>query len=178
MVALISVAVLVSGVGLLIVASVVVVAIFGFGDDDDLGRHDLDAAAAATAMELRHVGIPDGFAFEEMTVDRMFVGADFYRGRYSADDNFESAKRALAQANPDFPALRSVTCDDEIVAQDFAPDPDFHCAAGTELAIGTRTLDGADVLADNYRGTPPDCETVLLVRNGARTELFVLSQGH
>lgn len=176
-VALIAFAVLAGGFGVLIVAAVVVFGL-SFGNDDALGAHDLDAATAAEAMEHRGIEIPDGFTFEKMTVDRMFVGADFYRGRYSTDGNFDNAKHALAESNPDFPALRSVACDDEIVATDFAADPQFHCAAGTELAVSTRTVDGAEVLTDNYRGTPPDCETVLLVRNGARTELFVLSQGH
>ncbi len=177
MVALIAVAVLMSAVGLLIVASVVVFGL-SFGGDDDLGLHDLDAGDAAKAMELRRIGIPDGFTFEEMTVVAQFTGADYYRGRYSVTSNFDAAKHALAQANTDFPALRSVTCDDEIVDQDFAHDPEFHCDKATQLAVGTRTLNGTDVLADNYRGTPPDCETVLLARNGDRIELFVLSQGH
>ncbi|CRZ16378.1 hypothetical protein [Mycolicibacterium neworleansense] len=176
-VALIAVAVVVSGVGLLIVASGVVFAIFGFGDDD-LGPHGLDAKGAAEAMELRRIGIPDGVTFEEMTVAPMFAGADFYRGRCLVSGSFDSAKQALAQANPDFPRLRAATCDDEIVEQDFVGRPEFHCDAGTQLAISTRVLSGEDVLTDNYRGTPPDCETVLLVRNGDRAELFVLSQGH
>ncbi|MFV8166781.1 hypothetical protein ACNQVK_32525 [Mycobacterium sp. 134] len=177
MVAVIAVAVLVSGVGLLIVASIVVFGL-SFGDDDNLGLHDLDAAGAAEGMELRRIGIPEVFAFEEMTVVRQFTGADFYRGRYSATGGFEAAKAALAQENPDFPVLRSVTCDDEIVDRDFTQDPQFHCDASTRLEVSTRTLDGADVLTDNYSGTPPDCETVLLARNGDRVELFVLSQGH
>lgn len=177
LVTLIAVAILVSGVGLLIVVSVIVFAVFGFGDDD-LGLHDLDADGAAKAMELRHVGIPDGFAFEDMTQARVFTGADFYRGRYSVVGSFDSAKQALAQANPDFPPLRGVNCDDEIVDRDFVGKPKFHCDARTQLAVSTRALHGADVLTDNYAGTPPDCETVLLARNGDRTELFVLSQGH
>ncbi|MGV0807243.1 hypothetical protein [Mycolicibacterium setense] len=177
MVALIAVAVLVSGVGLLFVASIVVFAL-SFGDDDNLGLHDLDAAAAAKAMKMRQVGIPGGFTFEEMTVNRMFTGADFYRGRYSAGEGFDAAKQALAQENPGFPPLRSVQCDDEIVNQDFTHDPKFHCDTRTQIAVSTRTLDGADVLTDHYRGTPPDCETVLLARNGDRIELFVLSAGH
>lgn len=177
MVAVIVVAALVSVVGLSIVAAFFV---FGmsFGDDDDLGLHDLDAVGAADGMELRRIGIPDGFTFEEMSVVRQFTGADYYRGRYSVPVSFEAAKQALAQANPDFPPLRSATCDDEIVDQDFAQDPRFHCDGSTELVVSTRTLDGADVLSDNYTGTPPDCETVLLTRNGENTELFVLSQGH
>lgn len=177
MVAVIAVAVVASGVGLLIVASVIVFGL-SFGDDDSLGLHDLDAGGAGKAMELRRIGIPDGFAFEEMTVVRQFAGADFYRGRYTAGGDFDAAKQALNQGNPDFPPLRDVDCDDEIVDQDFTHDPKFHCDTRTRLAVSTRTLHGTDVLTDNYRGTPPDCETVLLAGNGDRVELFVLSQGH
>ncbi|MBU9762911.1 hypothetical protein FR943_03455 [Mycobacterium sp. TNTM28] len=175
---LIAAVVLASGVGLLIVTSVLAYLFLGFGDDD-LGPHDLDAGKAAEGMQLRGIGIPNGSTFEQMMVVRQFVGADSYRGHYTMSGTFEAAKQALAQANPDFPGLRSATCGDEIVNQDFlVGEPEFHCDAETELAVSTRSVDGADVLTDNYRGTPPDSETVLLVGNGNRVELFVLSQGH
>ncbi|MGV0811378.1 hypothetical protein ABQF34_05410 [Mycolicibacterium boenickei] len=145
---------------------------------DEFGLHDIDAATAATAMEHRGIDIPDGYTFGAMTVYAVFTGADTYAGRYAAPGVFAAAKHGLAEANPEFPALRNATCDDEIVQHDFPDVAGFRCDVGTELAVSTRTLDGADVLTDNYAGTPPDTETLLLMRNGERVELFVLSRGH
>jgi hypothetical protein len=177
LVALISAAVVLSCVGLALVVGFVGFFLF-FTDDDNVGAHDLDAKQAAAAMEQRRIAIPDGFTLEAMTVYRVFSGADGYTGRYAASGRFADAKDALAQANPDFPALRRATCADEIVHHDFAELDGFHCDAGTELVVSTRSLDGEDVLTDNYSGTPPDAETVLLAGNGDRVELFVLSRGH
>ncbi|GAS88437.1 hypothetical protein [Mycolicibacterium brisbanense] len=177
LVALISAAVVLSCVGLTLVIGFVVFFV-SFADDDNVGPHALDAKAAAKAMHDRRIGIPDGFTFEAMTVQRVFSGADGYIGRYAVPDPFDDAEHALAQANPDFPALRRATCADEIVHHDFAELEGFHCDAGTELAVSTRSLDGEDVLTDNYSGTPPDAETVLLARNGDHVQLFVLSRGH
>lgn len=147
-------------------------------DSDDLGLHSIDATAAAAAMRDRGIAIPDSFAFIEMTELNQFVGADDYAGRYSSELAFADAVKRLTEANPDFPKMRSAACTDEIVRADFLDAPGFTCGAGTELAVTTRTLDGVDVLADHYHGTPPDTETVLVVRNGERVELFVLSRGH
>ncbi|OBC04604.1 hypothetical protein A5784_13715 [Mycobacterium sp. 852013-50091_SCH5140682] len=177
LVALISAAVVLSCVGLTLVIGFVVFFV-SFADDDNVGPHQLDAKAAAKAMEQRRIGIPAGFTFEAMTVQRVFSGADGYTGRYAAAGRFDDAEHALAQANPDFPALRRATCADEIVHHDFAEFDGFHCDARTELAVSTRSLDGEDVLTDNYSGTPPDAETVLLAGNGDQVELFVLSRGH
>ncbi|ORA29801.1 hypothetical protein [Mycobacterium aquaticum] len=177
LVALISAAVVLSCVGVALVVGFVGFFVF-FTDDDNVGPHELDANAAAKAMQDRRIGIPDGFIFEAMTAMRVFSGADGYTGRYAPPGRFEDAKNALAQANPDFPALRNATCADEIVHHDFAELDGFHCDAGTELVVSTRSLDGEDVLTDNYSGTPPDAETILLTRNGDHVELFVLSRGH
>lgn len=174
-----------AGVGMAAVVAVAVVAAFAyvafsisFGDDDNFGPHDLDAKAAASAMQLRRIDIPAGFTFDNMTVFKVFSGADEYSGRYSAPGRIDEAKHAVAEANPDFPALRSATCDDEVLRHDFAAIKGFRCNADTELVVSTRTVDGEDVLTDDYSGTPPDAETVLLTRNGERVELFVLSAGH
>ncbi|KWX23758.1 hypothetical protein AFM11_13345 [Mycolicibacterium wolinskyi] len=146
-------------------------------DSDDLGLHPIDETAAAAAMRDRGIAIPDGFDFIEMTELNQFVGADDYAGRFSIDVPFADAVKLLAEANPDFPKLRTAACTDEIVRADFLEAPGFTCGAGTELAVTTRTLDGVDVLADHYHGTPPDTETVLVVHNGGQAELFVLSRG-
>ncbi|MHC9291094.1 hypothetical protein ACRCUN_01430 [Mycobacterium sp. LTG2003] len=173
--------------GVMLVAGVVLVAtaflVFKYAvdrafDSNDLGLHSIDATAAAAAMQDRGIAIPDGFAFIEMTELNQFVGADDYAGRYSIDLSFPDAVKLLAEANPDFPKLRSAACTDEIVRADFLEAPGFTCSAGTELAVTTRTLDGVDVLADHYHGTPPDTETILVVHTGGQVELFVLSRGH
>ncbi|OHV03854.1 hypothetical protein [Mycobacterium talmoniae] len=150
---------------------------FSFGDDD-LGPHPIDSQAAARAMHTRGIGIPDGFVFGEMTELREFVGANDYWGRYLAPSDFAAAERAVTEVNPDFPRLRKATCADEIVGTNFPDMPGFTCGASTVLAVSTRARPGEDVLIDNYHGTPPDAETLLLVGNEDRVELFVLSAGH
>lgn len=175
-VALMCVAVLVSGVGLTLVIGFLVID-FSIGDDD-FGPKALDAEAAERALEGRRVSIPDGFTFESMTESPVFTGAAYYAGRYSVTGSLDYAKHALAESNPDFPALRRATCDDEIVSHDFPGIVGFSCGANSELAGTTRSLDDKDVLTDNYAGTPPDAETLLLVGNGDHVDLFVISEGH
>ena len=170
------VGVLLSGVALTLVLGFIVMS-YAFSDEN-FGPHDLDAKGAARAMEQRRIGIPDGFAFQVMTVIEVFTGADSYSGRYSASGSFDDAKHALAEANPDFPPLRRARCDDEIVNNGFPGVAGFSCGSNTQLAVSTRSAEGKDVLTDNYSGTPPDAETLLLVGNGDHVDLFVLSQGH
>jgi hypothetical protein len=146
-------------------------------DRGEFGYHALDAETAAAAMNARGIRVPDGFTFAEMSVYRVFVGADAYQGHYLASGDFAAAKHALAEANPDFPPYRTATCDDEIVRNDFNNVAGFDCAEA-ELAVTTRTVDGVDVLADNYSGTPPDTETILLAGSGGRVDLYVVSRGH
>lgn len=175
-VTLISVAVLFAGAALTVLIGFVVMS-YAFSDEN-FGPHDLDANGAAQAMEQRRIGIPDAFTFQAMTVIEVFTGADSYSGRYSFPGSFDDAKHALAESNLDFPPLRRARCDDEIVVHDFPGITGFNCGPNTELAVSTRSSAGNDVLTDNYSGTPPDAETVLLVGNGDHVDLFVLSQGH
>lgn len=145
--------------------------------DESLGLHALDAEWAAEALATREIVVPDGFAFDDGTALVQFSGKDSYRARYTATtQGFVDAERQLAQANPEFPGFRRAVCSDEIIRTDFAATQGFTCDATTELAVSTRS--GSDVLTDHYTGTPSDAETLVLIRNGTRLELFVLAQGH
>ena len=160
------------------VALVFVVGRFLLPSTDDLGPHPMDAASAARAMQLRRIVIPDGFTFEEGTALREFVGADGYVARYRAAGDFEAAVRAVGAANPDFPAPHRAPCTDEIVATGYPGLPWFECRAGMRVAVTTRSVNGADVAADHFYGTPPDAETLLVAETGGEAELFALSAGH
>lgn len=163
--------------GVLSLAMFFLVAHLVFGNVDDLGPHPMKPKTADWAMHNRRITIPDGFAFEEGIEVREFVGANGYYGRYRAPGDFPAAERAVAVANPDFPAFRTAGCADEIV-EEFARQPGFACGQRSQIVVSTRTRHGEDVLTDHYRGTPPDCETMLLAGDGDRVELFVASPGH
>lgn len=141
-----------------------------------LGLHALDADGAAQALATREIVVPDGFAFADGTALVQFSGKDSYRARYTATQGLPDAERQLARANPDFPGFRRAACSDEIIRTDFTATDGFTCDATTELAVSTRS--GSDVLTDHYTGTPSDAESLVLIRHGTRTELFVLAQGH
>ncbi|MCV7192535.1 hypothetical protein [Mycolicibacterium brumae] len=164
----------------------IVIVVGPFGDPDDYGYHRIDEQAAVEAMDYREVAIPDGFQFEQMTALIQFSGADSYWGRYRAPGTFEQAAAAVAAANPAFPALRSTTCDDDVVARGFTREsvndgyngPVLECAADTRLAVTTAWAGSPGGSLDNWVGTPADAETLLVVGAGNRVELWVLSQGH
>lgn len=172
---LIAIGVLLCGLALLF-AAMVAYFVHSFGqavDSDEFGFHHIDEAAAAAALKRRHIRIPDDFAFGSMTEFRVFVGFDSYSGRYSAPGDLAGAERLLAAANPGLPVFQPVSCDHEIVVHDFADMDQFHCT-GAQLALSTRT----DPLTDNYAGTPPDTESLLLVNNADKVTLLVVAKGH
>lgn len=177
---------LVAGIGVAVMAvlgllgylAILVFSFLSAFGGDDFGPRPIDEQAAARAMERREIAIPAGFTFVEMTELDQFVGYDSYWGSYTAPGTFADAERALAQANPDYPTLRKVTCADDIVVRDFADKAGFSCGPNTELAVTTRAFGSATTSTEVYSSTPSDSETLLLVGNGERVTLFVLSQGH
>lgn len=166
---------LLAAAGLLFVAAVGYF-IFAFDralGSDEFGPRSIDESTAAAALDRRDIRIPDGFTFASMTQYRVFVGFDSYTGHYNVPGDLAAAQRAIATANPTRPAFTPVDCGHEIVIHDFKEMDDFTCD-GTDLRLSTRT----DPQTDNYAGTPPDTESLLLANRGGKVTLFVVARGH
>ncbi|WP_214091705.1 hypothetical protein [Mycolicibacter acidiphilus] len=163
--------------GALLLGLVFVFGYFFMPGMDDLGAHPMTPKTAAWAMHDRKVVIPAGFTFEEGTEFREFVGANGYVARYRVGGDFDAAVRAVASANPDFPAPRRTSCADEIVVTAYPGLPWFSCDDGTRVSVTTRTVSGVDVAVDHYHGTPPGAVTLLVADAGGGMELFVLAAG-
>lgn len=155
------------------------------GPAADFGLHPMDAGAADWAVRHRGVVVPDEFVFVEGTELRQFVGFDSYWVRYRGPGDFTAAAAAVTGANPGFPPLRTATCADEAV-EDAVTHTNLTCAAPMRLActtayagrvVGPET--GAfKVPAPTPCGISSDAEVLLLIGDGPRVELVVVSNGH
>lgn len=107
----------------------------------------------------------------------MFSGADSYWARYRAPGDFADAKSAVAKANPHFPALRDIPCDDHYL-QSFGEHAKLSCTPTTRTAVVVAYAgDHPKPVTDKYPGAS-DVESLLVVDTGAGVLLLVSSAGH
>ncbi|MFN8067613.1 MAG: hypothetical protein U0R77_02220 [Mycolicibacterium insubricum] len=145
--------------------------------EDAVGYQPIDEKTAARAMKNRRVGIPDGFAFVDGAAYYVFSGADSYWARYRAPGDFADAKSAVAKANPHFPALRDMPCDDHYL-HSFGEHAKLSCTPTTRTAVVVGYAgDHPKPVTDKYPGAS-DVESLLVVDTGAGVLLLVSTAGH